>query len=204
MKHVNPTQQQKNIAWRYQVSTWGIASRCGRQSDDNKSREVCSNKKMNYGEIRKKEGVWEAPPLIEFQSKHFGNQRFWVSIKAFGSTPLIISQSMLIISDSFFMYQFSSVAQSCPTLWDPMYHNTPALPVHHQLPEFTQTHVHRVSDAIQPSHPLLSPSPPQNKKQCIAMTDAFHKAEMEYYQEKLQMSDLIVVLCWPTATKFMN
>ena len=56
--------------------------------------------------------------------------------------------------------QFSSVAQSCPTLCDPMNCNTPGLPVHRQLPEFTQTHVHWVSDAIQPSHPLLSPSPP--------------------------------------------
>ena len=50
--------------------------------------------------------------------------------------------------------------QSCPTLCDPMNHSTPGLPVHHQVPEFTQTHVHRVSDAIQPSHPLSSPSPP--------------------------------------------
>ena len=56
--------------------------------------------------------------------------------------------------------QFSSVAQSCPTLCNPMNCSTPGLPVHHQLPEFTQTHVHRVSDAIQPSHPLSSPSPP--------------------------------------------
>ena len=56
--------------------------------------------------------------------------------------------------------QFSSVAQSCPTLCDPMNHSTPGLPVHHQLPEFTQTHVHRVSDVIQPSHPGSSPSPP--------------------------------------------
>ena len=56
--------------------------------------------------------------------------------------------------------QFSSVAQSCPNLCEPMNRSTPGLPVHHQLPEFTQTHVHRVSDAIQPSHPLLSPSPP--------------------------------------------
>ena len=56
--------------------------------------------------------------------------------------------------------QFSSVTQSCPTLCDPMNCSTPGLPVHHQLPEFTQTHVHRVSDAIQPSHPLSSPSPP--------------------------------------------
>ena len=56
-----------------------------------------------------------------------------------------------------------SVAQSSPTLCDPMNHSTPGLPVHHQLPEFTQTHVHRVSDAIQPSHPLSSPSPPAPK-----------------------------------------
>ena len=56
--------------------------------------------------------------------------------------------------------QFSSVAQSCPTLCDPMNHSTPGLPVHHQLPEFTQTHVHQVGDAIQPTHPLLSSSPP--------------------------------------------
>ena len=54
--------------------------------------------------------------------------------------------------------QFSSVAQSCPTLCDPMNCSSPGLPVHHQLPEFTQTHVHRVGDAIQPSHPLSSPS----------------------------------------------
>ena len=56
--------------------------------------------------------------------------------------------------------QFSSVAQSCPTLCDPMNRSTPGIPVHHQLPEFTQTHVHRVRDAIHPSHPLSSPSPP--------------------------------------------
>ena len=56
--------------------------------------------------------------------------------------------------------QLSSVAQSCPTLGNPMNHSTPGLPVHHKLPEFTQTHVHRVSDAIQPSHPLSPPSPP--------------------------------------------
>ena len=54
---------------------------------------------------------------------------------------------------------FSSVAQLCPTLCDPMDCSTPGLPVHHQLPEFTQTHVHWIIDAIQPSHPLLSPSP---------------------------------------------
>ena len=55
--------------------------------------------------------------------------------------------------------QFSPVTQSCPTLWDTMDCSTPDFPVHHQLPELAQTHVHRVSDAIQPPHPLLSPSP---------------------------------------------
>ena len=58
-----------------------------------------------------------------------------------------------------FSVQFSSVTQSCPTLCDPMNRSTPGLPVHHQLPVFTQTHVHRVRDAIQPSHPRSSPSP---------------------------------------------
>ena len=58
-----------------------------------------------------------------------------------------------------FLYQFSSVTQSCPTLCDPIDCSTPGLPVHHQLPEFTQTHVHWVSDAIQSSCPLSSPSP---------------------------------------------
>ena len=60
----------------------------------------------------------------------------------------------------YILLQFSSVAQSCPTLRDPMNRSTPGLPVHHQLPEFTKTHVHRVNDAIQPSHPLSSPSAP--------------------------------------------
>ena len=65
----------------------------------------------------------------------------------------------LFILDFVFLFyysQFSSVTQSCPTLCNPMNCSTPGLPVHHQLPEFTQTHVHWVSDAIQPSHPLLS------------------------------------------------
>ena len=57
-------------------------------------------------------------------------------------------------------HQFSSVAQSCPTLCNPVNCSTPGLPVHHQLLKFIQTHVHRVSDAIQLSHPLLSPFPP--------------------------------------------
>ena len=64
------------------------------------------------------------------------------------------------IQIQFSSVQFSSVAQSCPTLHDPMNCSMPGLLVHHQLPEFTQTHIHQVGDAIQPSHPLSSPSPP--------------------------------------------
>ena len=65
----------------------------------------------------------------------------------------------------FIWIQFSSVAQSCLTLRDPMNRSTPGLPVHHQLPEFTQIHIHRVGDAIQLSHPLSSPSPAPNPSQ---------------------------------------
>ena len=68
-----------------------------------------------------------------------------------------ISSDFLILTPG---SQFTSVAQSCPTLCNPMDSSTPGLLIHHQLPEFTQTHVHGVSDAIQPSHPLSSPSPP--------------------------------------------
>ena len=68
--------------------------------------------------------------------------------------------SLLTYISHIYSVQFSSVTQSCPALCDTMNHSTPGLPVHHQLPEFTQTHVHWVSDAIQPSHLLSSPSPP--------------------------------------------
>ena len=71
-----------------------------------------------------------------------------------------ISLSYWFAIDYCFLIQFSLVAQSCPTPCDPMNHSTPGPPVHHQLLEFTQTHFHQVGDAIQPSHPLPSPSPP--------------------------------------------
>ena len=75
--------------------------------------------------------------------------------------------------------QFSSVAQSCPTLCNPMNRSTPGLPVHHQLPEFTQTQVHRVSDAIQPSHPLSSLSPlapnPSQHQSLFQRVDSSHE-----------------------------
>ena len=86
-----------------------------------------------------------------------------------------IGSYFLITEINISLIQFSSVTQSCPTLCDPMDSSTPGLPVHHQLPECTQTHDHRVGDAIQPSHPLLSPSPPafnlsqhQDLFQCVS------------------------------------
>ena len=73
----------------------------------------------------------------------------------------VFSFSFKILYFVMYLYlQFSSVAQSSPTLCDPMNHSMPVLPAHYQLPEFTQMHVHRVGDAIQPSHTLSSPSPP--------------------------------------------
>ena len=89
-------------------------------------------------------------PLISVLVLKISSYKLW--------SPQILSFSLFtpqIRSD-----QIISVAQSCPTLWNPINGSTPGLPVHHQLPEFTQTHAHWVSDAIQPSHPLSSPFPP--------------------------------------------
>ena len=86
-----------------------------------------------------------------------------LQLRNFKSSHWLWISDVLIFMQMFFtqhIVQFSSVTQSCPTLCDPMNRSTPGLPMHHQCPEFTQTHVHRVSDAIQPSHPLSSPSPP--------------------------------------------
>ena len=85
---------------------------------------------------------------------------FLLKIENFIDFALISNISFLWLALCFSSVQFSSLAQSCQTLWDPMNRSTPGLPVHHQLLEFTQTHVHRAGDAIQPSHPLSSPSPP--------------------------------------------
>ena len=90
---------------------------------------------------------------LEFKSKL---QARWAVLCAVPREPELRKEA----SSPFSSVQFSSVAQSCPTLCNPMNRSTPGLPVRHQLPEFTQTHVYRVSDAIQPSHPLSSPSPP--------------------------------------------
>ena len=83
--------------------------------------------------------------------------------------------------------QFSSVAQSCPTLCDPMN----CLPVHHQLPEFTQTHAHRVGDAIQPSHPLMSPPPPApnpSKHQDLFHESTLHMRWSKYWSFSFSIS----------------
>ena len=77
-----------------------------------------------------------------------------------GRTLNDINQSKILYDPPPQSVQFSLVTQSCLTLCDPMNQSMPGLPVHHQLPEFTQTHVHRAGDIIQPSHPLSSPSPP--------------------------------------------
>ena len=73
------------------------------------------------------------------------------------------------------LLQFNSVAQSYPTLCDPMTHSTPGLPVHHQLPEFTQTHVHLVSDAIQPSHPV---APFSSCPQSLSASESFPMSQL--------------------------
>ena len=84
----------------------------------------------------------------------FETQRFQIHIECFQFAFTCLIKMLFF---QFSSVQFSSVTQSCPTLSDPMNCSTPGLPVHHQLPEFTQTHIHRVVDAIQPSHPLSSP-----------------------------------------------
>ena len=106
----------------------------------------------------------ELTGLISFQSKGLSRVFFKTTVQKhqfFDAQPSLWSNShihtWLLEKPS---VQFSSVAWSCPTLCDPMNRSTPGLPVYHQLPEFTEIHIHRVSDAIQPSHPLSSPSPP--------------------------------------------
>ena len=98
-------------------------------------------------------GSWVVP-LLPMGNRILYYQRFLYDLpsQGFGAAPVNICTC--------FLAQFSSVSQLCPTLCDPMDCSTPGFPVHYQLPELTQTHVHRVGDAIQPSHPLLSPSSP--------------------------------------------
>ena len=102
-------------------------------------------------------GMWPSPRDPTFLAEVLPAQR-----KCF-----LMYQAETWLSSSSFLIVLSSVAQSCPTLCDPMNRSTPGLPVHHRLPEFTQIRVHWVGDAIKPSHPLSSPSPPApNPSQC--------------------------------------
>ena len=98
---------------------------------------------------------------ISLQSKDSQESSPAPQFKRINSSALsfLYSSTLTSIYDYWKNHQIRSVAQSCPTLCDPMNRSTPGLPVHHQLPEFAQTYVHRVSDAIQPSYPLSSPSP---------------------------------------------
>ena len=93
--------------------------------------------------------LWDYPP--------WATPELWV-LNSLSSRPSKPKPIFIRIKKSS-QNQFSSVTQSCPTLCNPMNHSTSGLPVHHQLPESTQTHVHQVGDAIQTSHPLSSPSP---------------------------------------------
>ena len=108
----------------------------------------------------------QAPPSVGFS-----RQEYWSGLPVLPILPVLPSprqhahwKKLLGVTSQLnnllqISVQFSSVARPCLTLCDPMDCSTPGLPIHHQLPEFTQTHVHPVGDAIQPSHPLLSPSP---------------------------------------------
>ena len=93
---------------------------------------------------------------LRLDATEFACLKCIVTFKAGKQIQTVVFSSSFAIS----LTQFSSVAQLCPNPCDPMDCSTPGLPVYHQLPELTQTHVHSVSDAIQPSHPLSSPSPP--------------------------------------------
>ena len=102
-------------------------------------------------------GVEQNSKVLEERTVTQSCQSKKVSFQNAGETKTSLNKRNL--RESIFS-TLSSVAQSCPTLCDPMDCSMPGLPVHHQLPEVAQTHVHRVSEVIQPSHPLLSPSPP--------------------------------------------
>ena len=111
---------------------------------------------FSVGYYSKSKDCLKVVKVLPDQCPEFTFQDDRINQKVLKKEKPVLKQETLLL----YYLQFSAVAQSCPTLCDPMNCSTPGLPVHHQLPEFTQTHVHRVSDAIQPSHPLLSPSPP--------------------------------------------
>ena len=110
------------------------------------------------GKLRKL--AWEYKRLsagLQFLKTHF-------SLASSPENKVCVLQTFLHVTGQwlyvFYIVSFNSVSQSGPTLCDPMDHSTPGFPVHHQLPDLAQTHVHQVGDAVQPSQPPLSPSPP--------------------------------------------
>ena len=124
------------------------------------------------------------PPAAETQSPHHWTIREFPEMELFlkrqnsGNGQKKSGFQQLRLGGRNESVQISSFTQSCLTLCDPMNRSTPGLPVHHQLPEFTQTHVHRVGDAIQPSYPLSSPSSPapnpsQHPSQSFPMSQLF-------------------------------
>ena len=139
---------------------------------------IVSDSATQWTVARKGSSVWDSPGKNTGVGSHFLLQGI---VPTQGSKPgllycrwilyhlsyqgiyfiLFFKINLFILIGGWLLHnQFSSVAQSCPILCNPVNHSTPALPVHHQLPESTQTHIHWVGDAIQPSHPLSSPSPP--------------------------------------------
>ena len=116
---------------------------------------------------------------------HFGVLSFFFFYK--NTNPIISGPHPYSLSS----VQFSSVTQSCPTLCDPMNPSRPGLPIHQQLPEFTQTHAHQVGDAIQPSHHLLSPSPPApdpSQHQGLSKQSTLHMRWPKYWSFSFSIS----------------
>ena len=116
--------------------------------------------KTRCAQLERGKGGTESKPSIEKRAKRTSGPK----VCLFCPLPDLCLLPIPKLASAFHLkrrpVQFSSVAQSCPTFCDPMNRSMPGLPVHHQLPEFTQTGVHRVRDIIQPSHPLSSPSAP--------------------------------------------
>ena len=121
--------------------------------------------------IWRKAIIWKDTCIPVFIAALFIIAKTWKQPECLLAQEWIHIYNGVLLSHKKDSVQFSSVAQSCLTLCNPMNCSTPGLPVHHQLPEFTQTHVHRVSDAIQPSHPLSScpssPAPNPSQRQSL-------------------------------------
>ena len=143
-------------------------------------------------------------PLCKDDERGRTTCAFQLQQPPFKDSPIILPQQLLpashcqnLIAELWIWHViiklFSSVAQSCLTLWDPMDSSIPGFPVHHQLPELAQTHVHQVSDSIQLSHPLSSPSPPtfnlsqhQGPFQWVSSSNQTKVLELQLHHQSLQ------------------